>query len=306
MANRFHNFCRSFFSDNVYGGALIVFSTAASATTNSTTHSIPSHIPAMQVLFCKCFFGLVLLLLFYRVRFFSYLKTNILPIHMLKGTCGALGNWAWIGAVQNLPLAESSALSITSAFFTSLGGMYFFKEKFLKRAWIAIIFGFLGVVTIVHPSSKIFSFYAFLPLISAIFFSASSLFVKRISKNDSSQTTLIYLLLIMAIISFATQFYIPWQFVTFSDIFKFMVIGSSYVLTQACLIEAYTYAHTSFLAPFKYARFPLNVLTGLVFFLEIPSITTLIGGAIILISYAWLIKFEYKAKIAKNSTFTKN
>lgn len=293
MSNTFHNFCRKFFSDNVYGGLLIVASTVASATTNGTTHSISKMLPPMEILFFKCLTGLLLLLIVYRKSFFSFLKTAILPIHGLKGTCGALGNWAWISAVQYLPLAESSALSITSAFFTSLGGMLFFNERFHLKAWIAIIVGFTGVLLILHPSQKIFSYYAFLPLISALFFSASSLFVKRLSKDDPSQTTLIYLLGFMAVFALISQIHTSWILPQFNDMPKLAIIGCSYALTQVCLIEAYTYAHTSFLAPFKYARFPASIFTGILFFAEIPPLTTLAGGAVILLSYAWLIRVEY-------------
>lgn len=294
MSNIFHTFCRRFFSDNVYGGLLIVVSTIASATTNGTTHSISKELPPMEILFFKCLTGLLLLLVVYRKSFLSFFKTAILSIHSLKGACGALGNWAWISAVQYLPLAESSALSITSAFFTSLGGMLFFKERFHLKAWIAIIVGFTGVLLILHPSQKIFSYYAFLPLISALFFSASSLFVKRLSQDDPSQTTLIYLLGFMALFALISQVHTSWIWPPFHDLPKLAVIGCSYVLTQICLIEAYTYAHTSFLAPFKYARFPINILTGVLFFTEIPPFTTLVGGAVILLSYAWLIRVEYR------------
>lgn len=300
MSNRFHNFCRFFFSENIYGGVLIVLATISSATTNGTTHSISKSLPPMEILFFKCLVGICLMAIVYRKRFFSFFNTAILPIHAAKGACGALGNWAWISAVQYLPLAESSALSITSAFFTSLGGMLLFKEKFHLKAWIAIIVGFSGVMLILHPSQKVFSFYAFLPLISAVFFSASSLFVKRLSQEDSSQTTLIYLLGFMATFALLSQAHTPWILPPTTDLTKLAVVGTSYILTQVCLIEAYTYAHTSFLAPFKYARFPMNIITGVLFFAEIPPTTTFLGGAVILLSYAWLIRVEYSSK-KKNS-----
>lgn len=279
---------------------LIVLSTVASATTSATTHSISKDLPPMEILFFKCLAGLFILLAFYRQRFFSFFKTSILPIHGLKGACGALGSWAWISAVMYLPLAESSALSITSAFFTSLGGMLFFKEKFHLKAWIAIIVGFAGVLLILHPSQKIFSYYAFLPLLSAFLFSASSLFVKRLSQEDPSQTTLIYLLSFMALFAFLSQIYTSWIFPPSSEIPKLIVVGCTYMLAQTCIIEAYTYAHTSFIAPFKYARFPINIFTGVIFFAEIPPITTLAGGGVILLSYAWLIRIEYKNKKRKS------
>lgn len=296
MSNKFHNFCRKFFSDNVYGGALIVLGTILSTTTSGTTHGISKDLPPLEILFFKCLVGLVIIAAVYRKRFLNFFKTTILPIHAVKGTFGALGSWAWISALQYLPLAESSALSITSAFFTSLGGMLIFKEKFHLKAWIAIIVGFSGVVLILHPSQKIFSFYAFLPLISALFFSASSLCIKRLSKEDSSQTTLIYLLTFMAIFSLLSQFHTSWIIPKNSDLIKLVIVGSSYMLTQVCLIEAYTYAHTSFLAPFKYARFPMNIMTGVLFFAEIPPTTTFLGGMVILVSYAWLIRVEYRSR----------
>ncbi len=300
MHNVLHNFCKKFFSDNVYGGILIVLSTIASTTTSATTHSISKELPPMEILFFKCLAGLLILLAIYRQRFFSFFKTSILPIHGLKGLSGALGSWAWISAVMYLPLAESSALSITSAFFTSLGGMLFFKEKFHLKAWIAIIAGFAGVMLILHPSQKIFSYYAFLPLLSAFFFSASSLFIKRLSKDDSSQTTLIYLLSFMALFALLSQLYTPWIFPPSSEILKLAVIGCSYMLTQTCIIEAYTYAHTSFIAPFKYARFPINIFAGVIFFAELPPLTTVLGGSVILLSYAWLIRIEYRNKRRKS------
>ncbi len=300
MSNAFHRFCHNYFSDNIYGGALIVLSTLASATTNGTTHSIAKDLPPMEILFFKCVTGLLIMATVYRKRCLSFLKTTMLPIHAAKGACGALGNWAWISAVQHLPLAESSALSITSAFFTSLGGMVLFKEKFHLKAWIAIMVGFTGVLLILHLSQKIFSFYAFLPLISAIFFSASSLFVKKLSQQDASQTILIYLLGFMAIFALLSQVQSQWILPPTTDLAKLAIVGTSYVLTQVCLIEAYTYAHTSFLAPFKYVRFPMSIFTGVLFFAEVPPTTTFFGGGVILLSYAWLIRVEYlnKKKLA--------
>ena len=297
MNSSFHILCRKFFSDNIYGGSLIILSTLSSATTSGITHGLSQDLPPMEILFFKCLSGLLILALVYRKQFLGLMRTAILPIHAAKGACGALGNWAWISALQHLPLAESSALSITSAFFTSLGGMLLFKEKFHLKAWVAIIVGFMGVLLILHPSRAIFSFYAFLPLVSALFFSGSSLIVKSLSREDASQTILIYLLSFMGIFAALSCVHTPWILPMPIELAKLAIVGASYVLTQVCLIEAYTYAHTSFLAPFKYARFPLNILTGLLFFAEIPPATTFLGGMTILLSYAWLIRVEYRKRV---------
>ncbi len=284
---------QKFFSHNLYGACLILCGGVTTAGANALTHSLSTKYAAMQVLFLKSLIGLLVLCGVCRRQLRAIISTNILAYHALKGVFGAIGNWFWITALLYLPLAACSALSLTSALMTSIGGWIIFKERFYWPVLIAGLFGFMGVYIILEPGWALFSYYAFFPLLSAASFSGSSLLIKKLAISDSSTTTLFYLMLFMTLFSSIPAFY-AWVPFTNTDTLKTISVGAFYALTQLCIIEAYTYAAASYIAPFKFVRFPLNVASGFLFFLEVPTIVTLVGAAIIALAYGYLYYFEKK------------
>ncbi len=274
---------------NLYGAFLIVSIALVTTLSNSLTHSLPVSFPSQQILFFKAGFGLCLLSILRIRNFPKLLYTNFLPWHALKGVTGFLGNWFWITAIVNLPMADSSALSLTSALLTTLGAAYFFNEHLNRWVIVSISIGFIGVLLVLHPTSSLFTWYSIFPLLSALAFSTSSLIIKKVSLRDHSFTTLFYLLLFMTIYSFLSSLWC-WQIPTDVILFKLLLISVLYLVGQLALIEAYTYAAAGFIAPFKFARFPLAIASGLLFFGEHASINTLLGGGLIILSYYFVMK----------------
>ena len=61
----------------------------------------------------------------------------------------------------------------------------------LKR-WMAVLFGFLGVIIILRPGIGVFDPIALIPLGVAVMFSAYTILTKVISRDDTNETTLFY------------------------------------------------------------------------------------------------------------------
>lgn len=284
-----------FSSPNLYGALLIVLSGGLAAISNALTHSLPSSFSSWEILFFKSTIGCVALFVFFVRKEQSLLRTSIFRFHFLKGILSTIGNVCWLIALLHLSLAQSSALSLTSALFTSIGGWVIFKEDFPWQLWLALIIGGLGVYLIIDVPNCAFNWYTLFPLLSALCFSASSLMVKRLAKSDSSYTTLFYLLFFMSLFSLVPML---WEWVTPSmwDIVKLGGIGVIYFIAQLFLIEAYTVAAATFIAPFKFSRFPLNILAGIFFFFEWPHLLTLAGGILIMGAYYALIKYDRRQK----------
>ena len=270
-----------------YGAGLIVLVALLTTVSNSLTHSLPKILPSSQILFFKAGIGFLLVIAWHQAALKQLLSTKNLKWQLLKGFAGAAGNGFWIAAVQVLPLADSSALSLTSALMTTAGAYYFFSENPTRPLLYAIGVGFIGVLIILRPTSAIFNFYSLYPLLSALAFSASVLIIKKVAVKDSSQTTLCYLLLFMALFSFLPALYY-WQPVEVSTVLRLVGIAVLYLLGQLALIEAYTHTQAAFLAPFKFARFPLAIASGWLFFHEHFSWSTLAGGGLIIASYFYL------------------
>lgn len=291
------------YSRNVYGALLVVVAGLLATLSNAITHTLSDY-PSLQILFFKSGVAFFLFLLIYHRHLKSIMPTKILPIHAIKSVLGAAGNWAWILGLQYLTLADASSLSLTSALFTSLGGLLIYKEPFRWPVWIALLMGFLGVLLIIDPSQAIFSLYGLLPVVSAFCFSGSSLIVKTIAKKDHSLTTLFYLLFFMFILSLASV-YQSWVMPQGMALIKLITLGVCYILTQLAIIEAYTYAQATFIAPFKFSRLPFNVLVGIFFFAEWPTLFTLLGSALIIVSYL-LIGWSERHKKNKKKGTSKN
>jgi drug/metabolite transporter (DMT)-like permease len=276
---------------NIYGAVLILASAICSSIMNSLTRALPQNISAWEALFFKCLISLGILCVLRFKTLPTIIRTRNFSIQLLKGVCAAIGGWSLIASLQHLPLAEVSALSLSSALFTSLGGWIFYREKMRMHIIGGLILSGVGVGLILGSSFKIASFYSLLPLLSAFAFSGSSLLVKKLSRADKSQTTLFYLMALTSFFALCPMLY-TWVTPSGEDWFKLFGIGAFYILTQFCLIEAYTYAAASFLAPFKFARFPFNVLAGVLLFLEWPPMMTLGGSLLIMSAYFWLLKSE--------------
>jgi drug/metabolite transporter (DMT)-like permease len=284
-----------FFSQNTYGAFLIIVSGLFVAVSNGLTHSLSIHFPAIQILFLKSSISLCLIVILFSSKLTTLTKTSIFRWHSLKGIVGVLGSWAWIVALQHLPLADSSALSLTSALLTSVGGYLFFGERPSFHVWFCVFLGFIGVLVVLNPSAQVVSVHSFFPLLAATAFAASSLLVKKICKQDSSYTILFYLMLFMSVFSSIPAIY-SWSPIAVIDVYKIAIISVTYALGHFALIEAYVKAEASFIAPFKFARFPLGMATGLLFFSEFVSIPTLIGGVLITLSCFYLLRVENKKK----------
>jgi len=280
-------------SSNLYGALLILLSTLFALGGNGLLHSLSTKLPAMEILFFKNFIAFLCLLISCHSSLKSLLKTKALYGQMLRGLLATVGGWTWTLSLLYLPLAEASALSLTSTLFTSLGGILFFKEKSRLSLWGALAVGFLGVLIILQPTKAMFSIYAFLPLISAVAFAGSALLIKPLGIRDTPNTTLLYSMGCVSLLSGIPTCF-EWVTPSCLDFLKLMGIGGIYLIAQKFLNAAYMHATASFLAPFKFSKFPLSALIGILFFMEIPSEITLMGGGIIMGACIYLIWNEKK------------
>jgi drug/metabolite transporter (DMT)-like permease len=274
---------------NLYSGLLIVAAGVLATATSSLTHSLSQALPALQILCLKSLIGLGIVAAV-NIRTLAKLTyTQNAVWHAAKGLTGACGNVFWILALQKLTLADCSAVSLSSAVLTTVGAAYFFNERATKPLVMALLCGVMGAAIIAHPSRQLLGVAAFFPFISAVCFSASSLLTKRITVKDSFATTLFYLLLVMAGVSVGPALK-QWVPPLPQDVFKLMGIGSLYVATQWALVKAYARGHAGFIAPFKFARFPLAIGAGWLFFGEVPPLSTLGGATLIGLGYGVLMR----------------
>lgn len=268
---------------NKKGAFFIVLSALLASISNALVHGLKTPVSAGQLLFLKAGIGFL-----FCIPWLIRQQTNIVSTpnkrwHIKKAIIGAIGNAFLIMALQKLPLADVTTLSLTSAILTTLGATLFFKETLRPSTIGALLLGGIGVCVVLKPTISIFSWNALLPLMSAFCYSASSLFVKKVSLIDSTEVSLIYLLGGMTFLS-APFAYLSWAPLNVRDWGIIAAISCFYFVVQWLLIYAYAHANAAFLAPFKFARFPLACAFGIIWFSEIPSWYVIGGGMLIFAS----------------------
>jgi len=268
---------------NKKGAFFIVLSSLLVSITSALVHGLKIPISAGQLLFFKAGIGFLLCIPWLIRHWPSVIHTPNKRWHAKKAIIGAIGNVFSIMALQKLPLADVMTLSLTSAILTTLGAALFFKETLRPSTIAALLLGGAGVCVVLKPSMTVFSWNALLPLMSAVCYSASSLFVKKVSLIDSTEVSLTYLLGGMTLLS-APFAYFSWVPISAHDSAVIGIIAGLYCLVQWLLIYSYAHASAAFLAPFKFARFPFACIFGFAYFGEIPSWYVISGGVLIFIA----------------------
>ena len=191
-------------------------------------------------------------------------------------------------SLKYLQLSEATAIFQIAPIIVTVLSIFILKEKVGFRRWIGVIFGLTGALIIIRPGNELFSIMILFPAIAALCYASYVIATKYLSKDDSTTTNFLYTTLIGSV--FATLIVLPnWDPIEQKDLMTLSFFGLLGAIGHLFLIIAFKISEASFLAPFTYISLILGSLWGFIFFSEIPSIYTILGGALIVISgiYVW-------------------
>ena len=176
-------------------------------------------------------------------------------------------------------LSQVTALNLTVPIFTTLLAYFFLKEKLRKHRLFALFVGFLGTIIVLRPDISI-NIGGILILISALIWSVSLIFIKRLTETDSSVTISLYagVGMIPATFVAAYPYLIMPNLYQFSIIFFIAVTGT---IAQTLLNSAFKRGELAFLLPLDYLKLIWSVLIGYTIFVESTPYTLWIGGFLI-------------------------
>jgi len=213
-----------------------------------------------------------------------------------------------------MQLATANALFFSCPFFVSIFAKFFLKEFIGIRRWLAITFGFTGVLIVLNPNFSEFEFRNLLPVLSALLYAASMTITKYTSDKDDVNTQLYYFYLIALIFCGViyvfmgsgqfnnadfdptTQFIFREWFSNFDYTWKFILFfGVAASIAFVCIFSAYIVASPSVVSLFEYSLIIMSMIPGYFLFNEIPSLRTLIG-VICIISAGVYIYFREKVR----------
>ena len=252
--------------------------------------------PLGQVLFFRGFFGIV----FYffvippeRRKNFYYTKRA--GLHFLRCIFGLIALVAIFTALRNLPLATVVSISFAAPIFTTIFSIFLLKEKVGFYRWLAVIVGFIGIIVITEPGFSSLNIYYLYPIIFCLGLSYVAIAIRQLSTSEPVWLISLYFSVAITLLSFLTIPY-GWVMPNLNDLAILSLVGIFGGVANLWLSQSYKYSEVSLVTPLKYLALVFAIIFGYFIWGEVPTIKTLLGAALVIISSIIIFRREIHHK----------
>jgi drug/metabolite transporter (DMT)-like permease len=207
-------------------------------------------------------------------------------------------------ALRYLQLDEATAIAFSTPFFVAALSGPMLGEWVRWRRWTAIAVGFVGVLVVIRPSPANFNPAALLSVGAAICYALYAITTRMLSRSDSNETTVFYSNLVGVL---ALLPVLPFVWVTPQNplIVAVMVLAGFFGgFGHYLFVRAHRLAPVSVLAPFAYTQLLWVIVLGYLVFDQLPSMWTLGGSAIVIVSGLYLLNRERKRAVEASERYT--
>jgi drug/metabolite transporter (DMT)-like permease len=263
--------------------------TAIFAGTSASTKWLVETYPIGEVLFTRSFVSLVAMSLFLLPQTgLAVFRTQRLRGHLLRGTSQSCSQTFLVIAFSLMPLASAVAINFSAPLFATLASIVFLRERVGAVRWFALLVGFLGVLLVTQPGAETLQVGALFALANAVLFGTVTAGVRGLTSTESTETLTMYQ---MVVITACFTLLLPFGFVTptFADGIVIVLTGVGNALGQYWWTRALHLAPTAAVAPFQYFSLVWALLLGFAVWGDLPTVSLLIGSAIVVGSGLFLL-----------------
>jgi len=269
----------------------------------------------LEIVTVRSLVALPITLLFFRLEGGKGLPATSQPkLQYVRGIFLFLSYTTFMMGLAALPLASVESIRFSGPLMITILSVFMLGEKVELQRWLALLFGFGGILLVVQPGSTNFNEGSLFVLISVLFYALTVILTRKMNAADSSATMAYFSSWVYLIAAFifsplaAAVGEIPnahpsvaflfhaWTMPTLLDLFIMSGLGLVWALWAYFMTRAYSTAQATVIAPFEYASLPINVMWGFLFWHEIPAGTTIAGAALTLLSGLYILVQEQKKK----------
>jgi len=284
-------------SKNQLGIIFMILSVISFSVMDIVVKLMSSHYPTGQLIFFRGFFGLIpILFIIPKERFGNLLKTEKIKLHLVRAFGGAFAMTFLYLGLKFLPIADAITISFAAPIFATIFSIIFLNEKVRLIRWLAIFFGLTGVIIVLKPGTELFTYYSFFPILFCIGFATISIAIKKLSKTEPDYLIALYFTLVLILFGLIS-ISMGWKKIDISDIHYLIIIGLSGSIGNIFLTKSIREADISLVTPIKYLSLVFAIIAGWLIFNEIPSILTISGAVLIILSTFVIFKREAAKKI---------
>jgi drug/metabolite transporter (DMT)-like permease len=216
--------------------------------------------------------------------------------HAVRSVSGVVSLALLYYAITRIPIADATAIAYAAPIFITLLSIFLLGEVIGPRRWIAVILGFVGVLLIARPQAQSWDIGILAALGSAFSGAIVAIWLRKLSSSEKSVAIGIYYNGLGSLFCLGWVLLSGWLTPRLGDISLLVGFGLGCGLQQWLLTVSFRYAQASLLAPFEYLAMVFAAIVGFVFWREIPTLTTWLGGATIAASGLFIFKRQLSRK----------
>lgn len=276
----------------------------------STSIKSAGDVPAGQIVFFRSFFAVFPILIF--LAFKRELRTAVVtkrPLnHIARGVVGVTAMGFGFFALTRLPLPEAITLNYAQPLLVVVFSALFLGETVRFHRWTAVAVGLLGVVIVSWPNLSLLStgigdeetLGVVAALVGAAMSAVAMLLVRNLVHTERTSTIVLWFSLTASVMALLS---IPfgWQSLTWEQTALLITAGFCGGIAQLFMTEAYRHAEASTVAPFEYTSLILGIAVGYFVFGDLPTIYTLVGGAIVIGAGIFIIWREQRLGLERRA-----
>jgi drug/metabolite transporter (DMT)-like permease len=284
-------------TNNLLGMGLAFLATFAAASVSGMVRHLSANVHPFEITFFGWFFGIFALLPWVLYYGLLSLRTDRFRLHIFRVFLSVGSSAAIFYALSVTPLAAVTALKFTVPIFTTLLAMFILNEQVGSAKWLAILFGFAGIFVIVRPGFVEADVGSLLVLVGALLAAFNVLVIKVLTRTDSVVAISFYGVLLGTPLALMPALFV-WQWPDGHQLLWLAGVGIVGTLSGFAVTQALKLAETNVITPLFYLQLVWAAAIGYVFFAEVPSIFTWVGGTMIFSSMAYIAYRESKVRKA--------
>ena len=271
--------------------------------------SVSGHVPPGQSVFFRSFFAIpvIVVWLMMRKELRIGFKTQNPMNHVWRGVIGTSAMAMTFGALGLLPLPEMTAIGYAMPIFVVIFAAMFLNETVRLFRLVTVAVGLIGVMIIMAPRLSVDvidvteTLGAVLALGAAVGAALAQVFIRKLTKTETTSSIVFWFSVTASGLSLLTIYW-GWVVPTPKEAALLILAGFIGGVGQILLTSSYRLADASFVAPFEYSSMLFSIAIGFAFFDEVPTLTTLVGAAVVIAAGIMIIWRERQLGLERSKT----
>lgn len=268
-------------------------------------------VPAGQITFFRSTFAIVPIVIYlaWLRSLSSAFYTKNLTGHFKRGFLGIVSMICGFYGLSLLPLPEFIAIGYASPLMAVVFAAVLLGETVRVYRWSAVLIGMTGVIIILWPKLTLLQQGGFAAgegigalavLLGAVLGGLAMVQVRQLVVTEKTATIVLYFSLTGSLLS-ALSLPFAWEWLDMKQTILLMTSGIAGGIAQILLTESYRHAEVSTIAPFEYSSILFGIGISYVLFGDIPTVTMLVGTAIVVSAGIFIIFREHQLGLARKA-----